>query len=171
MKKPKIFAWIIAILLIAHCAVDCLPYLQYTDKEGQTQNLSLASYIAFPHHYSKTVDKQITAQFKDEYGADYEFDINAIVWGNILLFFVGLLFAFFQLRFGATGSMGFFSLIWSLYGFYYYFTNRYMVELVAGPGTTTRLVQIIIFAAVAVLSIIAIIAFITNMNKKEAATA
>ena len=171
MKKFKIFAWIIAILLVAHCAVDCMPYLQYQDKEGQTQNLSLASYIAFPHHYSKTVDKQITSRFKDEYGADYEFDINAIVWGNILIFFVGLLFAFFQLRFGGTGSMCFFTLVWSLYGFYFYFTNKYMVELVAGPGTTTRLIQIIIFAAVAALSVFGIVTFFTNLNKTETAAA
>ena len=157
-KLGKILAFAIAALLVAYIVLMVLPLLTYTrlepaDVAGTEEAVSLMQYLWFPYNYADLTGDVLPDAFKAELGIKYS--ITNTIYVPLFTFVIALI----SIPIIILGRKRAFSIIapiiWSLIGLVGYLTSSFLNLTMI--NSTTRLIHIILFAIVLIISIVSFI--------------
>lgn len=171
LKLGKILAIAMAALMLAYLVLTTLPIMTYTRLEpaevkGMEENVSLMQYLWVPYNYADLTGDVLPDAFKAELSTKYA--ITNTIYIPLFVFIVGL-FSMPIIYFGRKRAFSVLApFVWSLLGLIGYFTSNLLnLSMI---NTTTRLIHIILFALVLIISIVSFVLVSIPRMKYVAAT-
>lgn len=170
-KLGKILAFTIAAILVAYIALMILPILSYTRLEpaevkGMEENVSLLQYLWTPYNFADLTSKVLPNLFTAEIGAKYA--ITNTIYVPLFVFVICLI-SIPTIIFGRKRAFSVIApFVWSLIGLLGYIASPFFNLSII--NSSTKLIHIILFAVVLVLSVISFILVSIPRMKYVAAT-